>query len=70
MRNLAIAVLGAAFLLAIFSTILIAGTYHTDSAWAHQACTLGGGFCEHPLLLLIPTGVTLVWGFFLLKTAD
>jgi Spy/CpxP family protein refolding chaperone len=69
MRNLTTAVLGAALLLAIFSAIFMASTYHTDSAWAHQACTLGGAFCQRPLLLLIPTGVTLVWGF-LLKAAD
>jgi hypothetical protein len=43
--------------------------YHTDSAWADQACTLGGAFCQRPHLLLIPTGVTLVWGF-LLKAAE
>jgi hypothetical protein len=68
MRNLGTAVLGAAVLLIIFSALFIAVTYHTDSAWADQACTLDGAFCQRPRLLLVPIGVTLVWGLLLKAT--
>ena len=36
-----------------------------DGGLANQVCELGGSFCGHPSLLLIPNVIALVWAFML-----
>jgi len=68
MRSLSKAVFAFACALTFLSISFIAVTAG-DGGLANQACALGGSFCDRPSLLLIPTGVAVLWAL-MLRTID
>ena len=64
MRRLSQVVFAFACALALLSISFIAVTAG-DGGLANQVCALGGSFCGHPSLLVIPSVIALVWAFML-----
>ena len=62
------AALAVAFAMALLSIAFIAVATGEGSS-ANRMCALGGSFCARPLLLLIPTGVAMLWAL-MLRTID
>jgi len=56
MRTLAIGVLALGLIMAFASAVFI---------WSGRTCSIGTGFCHHPLLLFVPVLATLAWGLML-----
>ena len=53
MRTLGIGVLALGLMMAFASAVFI---------WSGRTCSIGTGFCHHPLLLFVPVLATLAWG--------
>ena len=64
MRSLSKAAFAFACALAFLSISFIAVTAG-DGDLANQVCAIGGSFCGHPSLLLVPSVVGLIWAFML-----
>lgn len=64
MRSFSKAVFAFACALALLSISFIAVTAGNGDL-ANQVCALGGSFCGHPSLLLIPNLIALAWAFML-----
>jgi hypothetical protein len=56
MRILGIGVLALGLMMAMASAVFI---------WSGRTCSIGTGFCHHPLLLFVPVLATLAWGLML-----
>ena len=56
MRTLGIGVLALGLMMASASAVFI---------WSGRTCSIGTGFCHHPLLLFVPVLATLAWGLML-----
>ena len=56
MRTLGIGVLALGLIMAFASAVFI---------WSGRTCSIGTGFCHHPLLLFVPVLATLAWGLML-----
>jgi hypothetical protein len=56
MRTLGIGVLALGLMMAFASAVFI---------WSDRTCSIGTGFCHHPLLLFVPVLATLAWGLLL-----
>jgi hypothetical protein len=49
----------------VFLSISFIAVTASDGSLANQVCSLGGSFCGHPSLLLIPSVIALIWAFML-----
>jgi hypothetical protein len=63
MRTFGIGVLVLALVMALASTVVVGLAHRYE--WASAACSIGGVFCDRPLLLFVPVLATLAWGMML-----
>jgi hypothetical protein len=64
MRKFILAALALAFTFA-FATIVFTALSGYPGSPAHQICTVGTSMCSRPSALLLPSAVTLAWGWML-----
>jgi len=64
MRQFILAAFAVAFMFA-FSSIVFTAVSGYPGTPAHQLCTVGTSLCSRPSVLLLPSALSLAWGWML-----